>query len=153
MPLSTLHGSPRDDPRKTRGQDGSLLLSCKTLAFSTFCRFSPAHRLWPFRKEPVRWRWPGKWSCLLFLPSLFASVLSAFAPLFSPRVWLHAQVLLLGAILAPGKRTVTSCLRVVGLAGEHRFVNYHRVLSRARWSGRAAGRLLLGLLVRRLVPE
>src|SRR3954447_588593 len=47
MPLSTLHGSPRDDPRKTRGQDGSLLLSCKTLAFSTFCRFSPAHRLWP----------------------------------------------------------------------------------------------------------
>src|SRR3954447_13959684 len=51
MPLSTLHGAPRDDPRKTRGQDGSLLLSCKTLAFSTFCRFSPAHRLSPFRTE------------------------------------------------------------------------------------------------------
>src|SRR5206468_1020323 len=48
MPLSTLHESPRDDPRKTRGQDGSLLLSCKTLAFSTSCRFSPAHRLYPF---------------------------------------------------------------------------------------------------------
>src|SRR3954471_20226447 len=51
MPLSTLHGSPRDDPRKTRGQDGSLLLSCKTLAFSTFCRFSPAHRLYPFQTK------------------------------------------------------------------------------------------------------
>ena len=56
---------------------------------------------------------------------------------------------MLGAILAPGQRTVTNCLRIVGLAGEHRFVNYHRVLSRARWSGRAASRRLLGLLVRR----
>jgi hypothetical protein len=62
-------------------------------------------------------------------------------------------VLLLGAILAPGKRTVTSCLRIVGLGGEHRFVNYHRVLSRARWSGRAASRLLLALLVRRFAPQ
>ncbi len=65
----------------------------------------------------------------------------------------HAQVLWLGAILAPGKRTVTSCLRIVGLAGEHRFVNYHRVLSRARWNSRKASRLLLGLLVRRFVPQ
>src|SRR5262245_11943552 len=29
--------------RKTRGQDGLLLLSCKTLSFSTTCRFIPAH--------------------------------------------------------------------------------------------------------------
>ncbi len=55
-------------------------------------------------------------------------------------------------MLAPGKRTVTSCLRIMGLRGESRFVNYHRVLSRARWSGRAASRLLLGLLVNRFVP-
>jgi DDE superfamily endonuclease len=89
---------------------------------------------------------------LLSLPPLFASVLSVFGPLFSRRVWLQAQVLLLGAILAPGKRTVTSCLRIMGLGGESHFVNYHRVLSRARWSGRAASRLLLGLLVRRFVP-
>jgi hypothetical protein len=56
-------------------------------------------------------------------------------------------------MLAPGKRTVTSCLRIIGLSQERRFVNYHRVLSRARWSGRAASHLLLGLLVRRFVPE
>src|SRR4051794_29110432 len=62
-------------------------------------------------------------------------------------------MLLVGAMLAPGKRTVTSCLRIIGLSQERRFVNYHRVLSRARWSGRAASRLLLGLLVQRLVPE
>ena len=78
---------------------------------------------------------------------------SVFARLFSDRVWQQAQVLLLGAILAPGKRTVTSCLRIIGLSQERHFVNYHRVLSRARWSGHAASRLLLGLLVRRFVPQ
>jgi hypothetical protein len=52
-----------------------------------------------------------------------------------------------------GKAHLTSCLRIIGLSQERRFVNYHRVLSRARWSGRAASRLLLGLLVRRFVPE
>jgi hypothetical protein len=90
---------------------------------------------------------------LLSLPPLFVSLWNTLAPLFSDRVGRHAQVLLIGAILAPGKRTVTSCLRIVGLAGEHRFVNYHRVLSRACWNGREASRLLLGLLVRRLVPR
>src|SRR4051794_29021881 len=62
-------------------------------------------------------------------------------------------MLLVGAMLAPGKRTVTSCLRIIGLSQERRFVNYHRVLSRARWSGRAASRLLYGLLVRRFAPQ
>ncbi len=56
-------------------------------------------------------------------------------------------------MLAPGQRTVTSCWRIVGLGGEHRFVNYHRVLNRVRGSGRAASRLLLSLLVRRFVPQ
>jgi DDE superfamily endonuclease len=89
---------------------------------------------------------------LLALPSLFVSLLSAFAPLFSDRVWPQAQVLLVGAILAPGQRTVTSCLRMMGLSQEHRVVNYHRVLSRARWRGREVSRLLLELLVNRFVP-
>jgi hypothetical protein len=87
---------------------------------------------------------------LLALPFLFASLLREFASLFSDRVWRQAQVLLVGAILAPGQRPVTSCLRIVGLSRERHFVNYHRVLSRARWSGREASRLLLGLLVARL---
>jgi hypothetical protein len=86
------------------------------------------------------------------LPWLFVSLLSAFAPLFSDRVWQQAQVLLIGAMLAPGKRTVTSCLRITGRSQERRFVNYHRVLSRACWSGREASRILLGLLICRFVP-
>jgi hypothetical protein len=89
---------------------------------------------------------------LLSLPPLFISLLNTFAPLFSDRVWRRAQVLLIGALLAPGQRTVTSCLRIVGLGRERRFVNYHRVLNRARWQGREASRLLLGLLVQRFVP-
>ena len=81
---------------------------------------------------------------MLRLPTRLAAVILSFAPLFFQRSWRHAEVLLIGAILAPGKRTVKSLLRVTGLAREQRFVNYHRVLSRAAWSSRAASRLLLG---------
>jgi hypothetical protein len=80
-------------------------------------------------------------------------VLTPFAPLFSERVWQHVQLLLAGAILAPGKRTVTSALRVVGLEKERRFCRYHRVLSRAIWSSRETSRVLLGLLVEAFVPQ
>jgi DDE superfamily endonuclease len=90
---------------------------------------------------------------MLRLPSHLAAVIVCFAPLFVQRSWHHAEVLLLGAILAPGRRTVTSILRVSGLSGERRFVNYHRVLRRAVWSGRAAGRVLLGLLLAAFVPN
>jgi hypothetical protein len=63
------------------------------------------------------------------LPEAIILVLAPLAPLFSHRVWLHAQLLLLGAILTPGPRTVTAALRVMGLARERRFTNYHRVLN------------------------
>jgi DDE superfamily endonuclease len=80
-------------------------------------------------------------------------VLAPFAPLFSRRVWQHVQLLLAGAILAPGKRTVASALRAVGLQEEPRFCRYHRVLSRAKWSSAEASRLLLGLLVEAFVQR
>ncbi|HVI79635.1 MAG TPA: transposase, partial [Candidatus Acidoferrum sp.] len=80
-------------------------------------------------------------------------LLAPFAPLFSERVWEHARLLLTGAILAPGKRTVASALRAVGLENERRFCRYHRVLNRAVWSSREASRVLLGLLVEAFAPE
>jgi DDE superfamily endonuclease len=83
----------------------------------------------------------------MLLSSGFSSLLLAFAPLFCPSIWCPAQVLLLGAILAPGKRTVTAVLRIVGLSHEKNFQKYHRVLNRACWSSRAASRILLGLLL------
>ena len=70
------------------------------------------------------------------LPTQMIRVLLPFVPLFSKRVWQHAQVLLAGAILAPGARTVSSALRAMGLDQEKRFHRYHRVLSRASWSSR-----------------
>ncbi|MBO1077265.1 transposase [Roseomonas marmotae] len=91
---------------------------------------------------------------MLHLPSRFAAVILSFVPLFFQRSWQHAEVLLIGAILAPGKRTVTSLLQISGLAQERRFVNYHRVLNRAVWSPRAASRLLLAhLIATDLSPE
>jgi hypothetical protein len=86
------------------------------------------------------------------LPEAIILVLAPFAPLFSQRVWFHAQVLLVGAMLAPGARTVTATLRVMGLAAERRFTNDHRVLNRATWSARQGSRMLLGILITLLVP-
>jgi hypothetical protein len=86
------------------------------------------------------------------LPDAIIRMLTPFAPRFSRRVWCHAQVLLLGAILAPGARTVTASLRAMGLAMEQRFTNYHRVLNRATWSALQASRMLWGLLVAHMVP-
>src|SRR5918999_705440 len=86
------------------------------------------------------------------VPEAIILVLAAFAPLFSERVWGHAQVLLVGAILSPGPRTVTGALRVMGLAMERHFTNYHRVLNRATWSARHGGQILLGVLITLLVP-
>src|SRR5438270_3412603 len=87
------------------------------------------------------------------LPTTMVQALASFAPLFSERVWQHALVVLAGTILAPGRRTVSSALRAMGLDQEKRFHRYHRVLSRASWSSREAGRVLLGLLVEAFVPE
>ena len=87
------------------------------------------------------------------LPTGFAQLTLAFAPLFSKRVFQSVQVLLFGAILAIGKRTVTSVLRVMGLDQQVHFQTYHRALNRAAWSPLAASRILLRLLVRAFAPH
>jgi hypothetical protein len=87
------------------------------------------------------------------LPTMMIQVLAPFAPLFSERVFQHVQLLVAGAILAPGKRTVASALRAVGLENERRFCRYHRLLSRAVWSSREVSGVLLGLLVEAFVAE
>jgi len=75
-----------------------------------------------------------------------------FAGHFTPQTWQHAQVLVVGAILARGQRTVTAVLRVMGLSDESRFVNYHRVLSRAVWSALVLSRPLLALVLMTFAP-
>jgi hypothetical protein len=87
------------------------------------------------------------------LPSDYRTLIQSFAPHFSSLVWQHAQVLLIGAILVPGRRTVTAVLRIMGLSEERQFQTYHRVLNRAAWSSWALSRTLLRLLVQTLVPK
>jgi hypothetical protein len=89
---------------------------------------------------------------MLHLPKESIAVVRAFAPVFSDRTWQWAQVLLVGGILAPGQRTVTAILRVMGLSTDAQFQNYHRVLNRAIWSSRALSRILLRALVAAFVP-
>jgi hypothetical protein len=88
---------------------------------------------------------------MLTMPVALTRWIGRFAPLLSKRVWEHAQVLIVGALLAPGKRTVTAVLRVLGLEQEPHFQKYHRVLNRARWSSLAVARVLLGLVVKTFV--
>ena len=86
------------------------------------------------------------------LPPAMLQLMLPFAPLFSRRVWRHALVLVAGTILAPGKRTVCAALRAMGLSRTKRWTSYHRVLNRAKWSGLAVARVLLGLLVAAFAP-
>jgi hypothetical protein len=90
---------------------------------------------------------------MLSLPIAFSSVIGVFAPVFSRPVWPHVKVLLTGAVLAPGKRTVTSILQIMGRSAASDFQTYHRVLNRAVWSPLHASRLLLRLLVAVFVPR
>ncbi len=86
------------------------------------------------------------------LPSEYTTILSSFTRLFSQRIWQHAQLLLIGAILAPGQRTVAAILRILGLETEPHFQRFHRVLNRARWSGLEVSDLLLAWLVKVFAP-
>ena len=81
------------------------------------------------------------------LPPEIGAILAAFAPRFSDRLWVKAQLLAVGALLATGDRTVWAVLRVMGLSRERPFINSHRVLNREAWSCRAAGQVRLGLIV------
>lgn len=79
-------------------------------------------------------------------------LLAVFAVAFTAPTYAKVLVLIYGTILAPGRRTVTAALRAVGLQDEAHFTNYHRVLNRDRWSPWVVSKLLLGLIIRVLLP-
>ena len=90
---------------------------------------------------------------MLSLPDDRVALLAPFAPLFSRRVWRSGPVLVVGALLAPGRRMVSTVLRTVGLGGIPNFQHDHRVVNRAVWSSLRASHRLLGLLVATFAPE
>src|SRR6478672_6486562 len=85
-------------------------------------------------------------------PQVLAVWLSAFRDCFTAPAWNHVLVLVAGAVLAPGKRTVSQALRVMGLAAKPGFARYHEVLSRARWDGRAVAHKLLAQVLNAFLP-
>ena len=85
---------------------------------------------------------------MLTLPDEYNTLFTHFQPFFSKRVWKLALNLLVGAILAPGKRTVTAVLPIMGLIQERHFQkHYHRGFNRAVWSHPALSAVLMDLLV------
>ena len=59
---------------------------------------------------------------MLPLPDDLVALLASFAPRFSRRVWRYVPVLVVGALLAPGRRMVSTALRAVGLGQTQHFL-------------------------------
>jgi len=87
---------------------------------------------------------------MLTLPNAIVPILAPFAMLFTTPTWQKAQLLMVGAILAMGQRTVAAALRVMGRRDQRDYARYHEVLNRAVWSPREAARILLMLLLQHL---
>lgn len=86
---------------------------------------------------------------MLTLPDWIMALLLEFAPVVGrKRTWQKVEIMVVGAILATGKRTVSAVLRVMGLSQERHYARYHHVLSRAVWSSLTASAILLRLLLK-----
>lgn len=90
---------------------------------------------------------------MLQLPPEFQNAISYFSFAFRKDVWPKVQILLIGAIICPGSRTVCNLLRCVGLRWEKNFPKYHRVLSQDKWSAKKLSEVLLGLVIVAFVPK
>ena len=85
------------------------------------------------------------------LPRPIISVLAHFEPLFTAPTWKKVVILLVGTMLARGRRTVTAAQRQMGRQMDPHFSGFHQVLNRARWSSLAVSRRLLKVLVQTFV--
>jgi DDE superfamily endonuclease len=87
------------------------------------------------------------------VPGKLAAWMQPFRDAFTAPTWQHVLVLVMGAILVPGRRTVASVLRVMERDQAPQFTNYHRVLNRNKWAAKWLARRLLSLLVDAFVPH
>ena len=79
---------------------------------------------------------------MINLPSVAEPLLMSFSIAFTEPTFQRSLVLLVGAILAKGRRTITNLLWAVGDLAEGDPSDYHRVFSRAPWSLWNVGRVL-----------
>ena len=87
------------------------------------------------------------------VPDILRSWLRVLQPCFTALSWEHVLVIVMGAVLAPGKRTITACLRMTGRADAGNFTTYHQLLNRVRWRSATMARRMLCLIIDRLVPD
>ena len=86
------------------------------------------------------------------MPPILLTLMEAFRGFFTAPVFDHVLVLVTGAVLTPGKRTVSAVLRIMGLGQAGGFALYHHVLSQACWDSRAIARKLLAMILDRFLP-
>ncbi len=89
----------------------------------------------------------------LHLSPSFLAWLAPYLAAFSRRTRPTVEALAVGALLAVGPRTVTNCLRALGLTEHPSFTAFHRVLNRNAWSGLTLARTLLRAVVAAFVPS
>jgi len=80
-------------------------------------------------------------------------ILAVFEMAMTAPAFAKSLVLIYGAILTPGTRTVSAVLRVMGLGHLGTYGNYHRVLNRDRWSPWIMSQLLLEVLIQVFIPD
>jgi hypothetical protein len=95
----------------------------------------------------------GQDGLMHILPTAALPFLSALAPVFTRPTYRRFLLLMGGALLTPGRRTVTNLLRTVApLVDGHR-TTYQRVFSLARWSALHLACALSRFVLRHLLPH
>jgi hypothetical protein len=87
------------------------------------------------------------------IPAFALPVLTMLRPTFSTPTYNRFLVLLVGALLTTGRRTITNILRIVRQQAPGHASSYHRVFSQRRWSPWVMARALIRFLLDHVVPS
>src|SRR5437588_12338910 len=80
------------------------------------------------------------------VPDCILTILAPFSVAFTQPTWQKVLILVLGTLLARGRRTVTAALRITGRGQDPHFSRFHQVFNRAVWSPLQISRILLDLI-------
>jgi DDE superfamily endonuclease len=86
------------------------------------------------------------------VPDFALPILTIFQPAFSTPTYNRFLVLLLGALLTTGRRTITNVLRTVRQQAPGHVSSYHRVFSQRHWSTWTLARGVMTFLLNHVVP-
>lgn len=89
----------------------------------------------------------------MILPPEAQALVSVLAPHFTNPTYQRFSVLLVGALVTTGRRTVANLLRTLCHLAPGHPTDYRRVFSRAPWSGLALGCALMRFVVDHLLPD